>query len=374
MQRRLMQHFTSIILLSVIFNVNAQVKINTWKLTYDKQPCTKDCGIEYPIIIYKDTTISNKINLRIASCFGDEDSTGNSLKSIFDLNNLGNWTGTTELHYSIKTNTSRLLSLSFDSEYTGAYPTEISSHKNFDLTNGNEIDIIQLFNIRYYIELAKRLQAVKQKAVIKNRIEVNKYSDADKESLESLKENDKEWIANSEPDDFYILKNILYLTDDAKNAYPHIMGPIMPYINAQKIEPTSFNKFLTSYGKYIFGLSNEKSVALVKNQFRGSIANYNIKLVFTAKPGLPKQEIEGYYFYTNKGILLYAKGFVDDTKIHLDIYDVNNIIIEQFDGTCILENNNLYTQYTRKSKTITGKWKNLKNQQELPFKLQESDF
>lgn len=367
------QYLFSLIFLSFIFNVHAQVKIKTMKYTYNRRACTKDCDIEFPIIIYKDSSVANTINSNLAACFGDEDSSGNILKSVFDLDSKGGWFGTTELHYKINSNSARLLSISFDSEYIGAYPNYISTYKNFDLANGKTIDIIQLLSIKYFIELAEKLRTEKQKAVSKNIKSLT--TDTDKVMLESLKENDEQWLTNNEPSSFYLHNNILYLADEPKNFYPHIFLPVLPHLMPLRIDSVSFIKYLTPYGKYIFGFSSVKSTPATKFQFRGKIDDkYDIKLVFIKKTKNSQQKIDGYYFYTNKsGILLYATGTLNGQQIHLDIMNSKNIITEQFDGT-LSEQHDINDTESRLLKTFTGKWINLKSKQKYSFNLQESDY
>lgn len=365
-----------------IHSLFAQVTIRTITADHSHKPCPKPgaCDINFPVISATDKLVEQHVNAALMDEFGDRDMQDRVFESDFipvdDSNNATHFIR--DLQYEVFTNSSRILSIKFEGGGQGAYYSPFSACRNFDLYTGFSPQLIELVSMKYYMELAGLLRDAKQKAIQENRDLLIPETALDSQDVKWLNEEDENWMRYGEPEDFYIRSGDLFLEDDAKKTYPHYMLPLMPYLDTLMIPDELFKPHLTEYGNYIFGQHNTWSIPLVKQQFRGNIGNEtDIKLVFTINnyAWLNKQDqpVEGYYFNTDIGKLVYVRGHSDGKSLSLDVYDHDNKLTEKFEGK-IYHINGTDANEPSAPAVINGNWTDLKTGQTQNFYIQESYY
>lgn len=152
--------------------------------------------------------------------------------------------GYSELSYKVVMNTSRVLSIKFDVEATGAYSYYYNEYHSFNSETGKAITAAAIFNTEGLKFLRKHL--VKERKKLYEKFIEEEYQD-DKDSAE-IKESYVNCNKSADVDQIFVLpKSILFYK---KHCFPHHSRPYETNLDIT-IPVKRLEKYLTDYGKKV---------------------------------------------------------------------------------------------------------------------------
>lgn len=233
---------------------------------------------------------------------------GYQTKTVFEKVNYNNGTiygGKWEMTYTVFTNNNKVLSLGFDESSSGMTTAYWVRYYNFNPGNGDLVQLQDLFTPTGFKQF--KSQAIK------------KSVSAFKDQIHAAGEQDSVWqevigdLHDYITDDFYIKGSSIILNGDnclSKNQKGWDM--------VVKFSLPSFSKYLSDYGKCVFGLKSGP-VAQYKSKslhqlFTGKIDTFAILFVLWPEG----KTCEGIYCYQKYGRGITVRGDIVNGQINLE--------------------------------------------------------
>jgi hypothetical protein len=163
--------------------------------------CQEDQNdLSFPVIIMADASVAKKINASLQTSLLVQDTADGSGKRPFDKTRLASERGSTdELDYTVLINSDKLISLEFEGEYMGAYPTSFEEYFQFYTRTGEPVLLEDIMTWDGREELGKDLRRKREILIAAHLEELKKDSDAVKELdyiAPRLKESNEEADSN----------------------------------------------------------------------------------------------------------------------------------------------------------------------------------
>jgi hypothetical protein len=168
-------------------------------------------------------------------------------KSRYINNDSVDQSGYSEIDCEVLLNNSRVLTLLFDMESTGAYSTMYPLYYSFDSKTGKRLSFTAIFNPAVRPVISKRLLAERKKRVR----EYIKEAYADSKDTSYIKETYEECLAEDDIDNFYVRAGSIVFYKEF--CFPHAARPYETDLDVE-IPLKELRSLLTPYGRTIFGI------------------------------------------------------------------------------------------------------------------------
>jgi hypothetical protein len=232
-----------IIFLFFSFSTYAQFKVSTLK---DASPFARET-LNFPFIKSANTKAAGSINAWLQSKVLDNEKVLTNPHKVFLNSKYINsdsisQSGYSDLHYKVQMNTSRVLSIEFDIEATGAYSTYYSEYYSFNAETGKPVTTKAIFTAEGLKYLRRHLVKLRARRITQFLKEVSKeYNDTTgvKKSYD---------VCNQQADEdqiFVLPKSILFYKGFC---FPHVERPYDTDLDIT-IPIAQIQKYLTNYGK-----------------------------------------------------------------------------------------------------------------------------
>jgi hypothetical protein len=209
------------------FSIEAQVKVTSIQLRGSNSSWL---SYSFPLIQHSNKIVAKKINSYLQKEILDNSRIETEVNKIFEncryINNDSiHQSGYSEINFSVEVNNSRLLSITFQMESTGAYSENYPLYYNFDLQTGDIIDIKKLFSATSIAQIKKGLIDERKKRIEDAIKEIRQnYSDsAFREDSSWIYETYAECNKETEEQNILIKKNSILFYKEY--CFPHVARP-----------------------------------------------------------------------------------------------------------------------------------------------------
>lgn len=306
----------------------------------------------FPIVSISDKKIEENINHYLHSTYLE--TVNVSSKNPFEKIIKKSESRTKYFHdFTVNKNTIPVLSLSFLTEYCGAYCEEYFEFANFDLSNGYVITIddlidqnsskqlTQILNNKIRNEISDFIKKIPKINQI-NQQDIDYYNDQ-KEIYKDCLENIDLYQLSDNGFNYYISNDSIYFqrgrcSNHASRALDEL-GNFTYGFTKKEIEP-----FLSEYGKNLYGNQPRKMTDFKEKIFAGKIGKYPIKGVINQNNSgfywyeRFKQLIEIDFVYENQEIIINEKNYNNNTTATFKLKQINNQFIGSWKKTNTKEN------------------------------------
>lgn len=192
-------------------------------------------------VLYNETVITDSTTVFNSSRYYNEDSLSQSGYSAID--------------YSVTVNNSRLLSIRFDMESTGAYSTNYPLYYNFDGRTGQQITAKELFTGTALQHLRKKLLKERQQRVTRHVKEL--ITDGiPLEDSAYIRERFTECLTNAEEEVNKIFIKPRSIVFYKEFCFPHAALPFEADLDVE-LTIRELASYLTPYGRTLLGLTRK---------------------------------------------------------------------------------------------------------------------
>jgi hypothetical protein len=232
-----------IIFLFLSFSTCAQFKVSTLK---DAAPFARE-SLHFPLVRSANTKAAGNINAWLQSKILDNEKVLTKPHKVF-LNSKYinsdsiNQSGYSILKYEVRMNTSRVLSIEFDIEATGAYSTNYSEYYSFNAETGKPVTTKAIFTTEGLKYLRRHLVKVRARRITQFLKEVStEYNDTT-----GVKKSYDECNQQADEDQIFVLpQSFLFYKGFC---FPHVARPYDTDLDIT-IPIAQLQKYLTDYGK-----------------------------------------------------------------------------------------------------------------------------
>ena len=222
------------------------------QFTSRKITCKQDSNLTFPIFTGENKAAAKKINDHLQMEFFETTNSQIPESRLFDgyrfiSDDIKSQTGYTSISYNVELNSSKILSVIFEVEGMGAYPTQYKKYFSFDSKTGKRISGDTVFT-------AEGLKAIKEMLINKRKEGINKWIGDLKTNNEETYAEDSSFIearfsecnAKAHEDNIYFNKeNILFYKDDC---FPHAWGPYETSLDVE-FRHKEIAQYLSVFGK-----------------------------------------------------------------------------------------------------------------------------
>lgn len=221
--------------------------------------------------------------------------------------------GWTSMTFEQEEITDRYLKFHLDAEYLAAYPSHTSETFLFDLATGLPVAVPTLFSLEGWFDF----------------LNANWLADCFEQLPEAhecggwdVNESDECYNECYTMEEFFLEKGELELRQT--DCYPHVSQACNPYL-AKKYQYSELRPYLSDYGKYLLGLSDEQVSTVPPTYFLVGKMDGRINICMALKPVTSEPgRFEGYYYYQRVKQHIPLKGWLKNGKLALSEYIEGN--------------------------------------------------
>ena len=216
--------------------------------------CKHDSTLNFPVFISKNNAATKRINDHLQMEFFETTTSKTPETKLFDENRyISNdsisQSGYTSISYQVELNDPKILSVMFELEGMGAYPTYKKRYFSFYNKTGRPISVDTVFT-------TEGLRSVKEILINKRNKEIKQWIEELKADSETAYTEDSSFIvdnfaecnAKAEEENFFIKKEkVLFYKYDC---FPHAWGPYETNLNIE-FTYKELEKYLSAFGKMI---------------------------------------------------------------------------------------------------------------------------
>ena len=214
--------------------------------------CKQDSNLTFPVFISENKAAAKKINDHLQMEFFETTTSQTPEAKLFDEDRFISQdsiiqTGYTSISYRVELNNTKILSVIFEVEGMGAYPSYYKRYFSFENKTGNPISPDTVFT-REGLRSIKKILIDKRNKEIKKWIAELKadFQEADDSSF--VVDNFAECNSKADEENFFIKKGkVLFYKYDC---FPHAWGPYETNLDLE-FTYKELEKYLSSFGKKI---------------------------------------------------------------------------------------------------------------------------
>lgn len=334
--------------LILTFLVLTFANIVNGQTNYFEFKTAKNNEFSFPIFYRAaDTTTTRNIN-QLLQLSELELLDGYQKNNIFEKVSIDNGTiygGKVEISFTMLSNNSKVLSMTFNESSCGATCAYWVRYYNFNSGNGDLVQLKDYFTPDGFINFNKK---VLKKRTAKFKNEIMEVDSTEREYLLGV-------LGCYESDgleDYYIKDTTVFIDGEnclSKNQKFYGLDMITKFNLAE------FKNYLNDYGKAVFGITKNSVAKYHSNElpqlFEGSIDS-SLQILLILNHGY-QNKMRGVYAYLKYGRGIYLEGELNNKELNLtentDNFDENGYISATFDG------NNIIGTWTNKNKSKTLK-------------------
>jgi hypothetical protein len=243
---------TLLLLTSVFFSAPAQVVVSPITLNQGKDWLT----YRFPFIQSKQPLVAQKINQFLQKDLLDNPSIITDSNKIFAVSRYisedsNGQSGYSAIDYTVSVNNTRLLSIQFDLESTGAYSTNYPAYYNFDNRTGEVITGKTIFTPAGLQILKARLLKERNKQVAQHIKDLKGEMEMEEDSV-YIPETFKECLKYAEGDAQKIFIKARSIVFYKEFCFPHMLQPYEADLDVE-IPIQELTPYLSAYGKKLLG-------------------------------------------------------------------------------------------------------------------------